>query len=124
MRWRANASVRPSPPCAAMTNSECRTSRRCSRKHGNKQSTRMRRARSCAAPATPCCDMPPALLAPVTCSLLFRPTQSRRNKSYEYCDRQNMMAEMKLLGMFGAFDETVAAATRDQTSYTEFLDTL
>src|SRR3990170_587230 len=37
---------------------------------------------------------------------------------------KNLMAEMKLLGMFGAFDETVAAATRDQTSYTEFLDTL
>jgi DNA replication protein DnaC len=31
---------------------------------------------------------------------------------------------MKLLGMFGAFEETIAAATRDQTSYTEFLDTL
>jgi DNA replication protein DnaC len=37
---------------------------------------------------------------------------------------KNLMAEMKLLGMFGAFDEAVAAATRDQTSYTEFLDTL
>lgn len=37
---------------------------------------------------------------------------------------KNLMAEMKLLGMFGAFDETVAAATRDQTGYTEFLDTL
>ena len=37
---------------------------------------------------------------------------------------KNLMAEMKLLGMFAAFDQTVADATRDQTSYTEFLDTL
>jgi hypothetical protein len=37
---------------------------------------------------------------------------------------RNLMAEMKLLGMFAAFDQTVTNATRDQTSYTEFLDTL
>jgi DNA replication protein DnaC len=37
---------------------------------------------------------------------------------------KNFMAEMKLLGMFAAFDQAVTAATRDQTSYTEFLDTL
>ena len=37
---------------------------------------------------------------------------------------KNLMAEMKLLGMMDAFDRTVSDATRDQTSYTEFLDTL
>ena len=37
---------------------------------------------------------------------------------------KNLMAEMKLLGMFAAFDQGVSDATRDQTSYTEFLDTL
>jgi DNA replication protein DnaC len=37
---------------------------------------------------------------------------------------KNLMAEMKLFGMFGAFDQAVASATQDQTSYTEFLDTL
>jgi len=34
------------------------------------------------------------------------------------------MADMKLLGMFAAFEQGVADATRDQTSYSEFLDTL
>jgi len=34
------------------------------------------------------------------------------------------MAEMKLIGMSGAFDQVVSDATRDQTSYTEFLDAL
>jgi DNA replication protein DnaC len=34
------------------------------------------------------------------------------------------MAEMKLLGMLGAFDQLISNATRDQTSYTEFLDAL
>jgi DNA replication protein DnaC len=37
---------------------------------------------------------------------------------------KNLMMDMKLLGMFAAFDQTVTSATRDQTSYTEFLDTL
>jgi DNA replication protein DnaC len=37
---------------------------------------------------------------------------------------KNLMVDMKLLGMFAAFDQTVTSATRDQTSYTEFLDTL
>jgi DNA replication protein DnaC len=37
---------------------------------------------------------------------------------------KNLMAEMKLLGMFAAFDQGVTDATRDQTSYTEFLDNL
>ena len=37
---------------------------------------------------------------------------------------KNLMAEMKLLGMFAAFDQGVTDATRDQTSYTEFLDAL
>lgn len=37
---------------------------------------------------------------------------------------KNLMADMKLLGMMSAFDQTVSDATRDQTSYTEFLDTL
>ena len=37
---------------------------------------------------------------------------------------RNLMAEMKLLGMLGAFDKVVADATRDQCSYTEFLDAL
>jgi DNA replication protein DnaC len=37
---------------------------------------------------------------------------------------KNMMAEMKLLGMIDAFDQVLTEATRDQTSYTEFLDTL
>ena len=31
------------------------------------------------------------------------------------------MAEMKLLGMFAAYDQAVTAATRDQTGYSEFL---
>jgi DNA replication protein DnaC len=37
---------------------------------------------------------------------------------------KNLMAEMKLLGMFAAYDQAIADATRDQTSYSEFLDTL
>jgi DNA replication protein DnaC len=37
---------------------------------------------------------------------------------------KNLMADMKLLGMFAIFDQSVVDATRDQTSYTEFLDTL
>jgi len=37
---------------------------------------------------------------------------------------KNLMAEMKLLGMMSAFDQALTCATRDQTSYTEFLDTL
>ncbi len=37
---------------------------------------------------------------------------------------RNMMAEMKLLGMLGALDKVIASATRDQISYTEFLDAL
>jgi DNA replication protein DnaC len=37
---------------------------------------------------------------------------------------RNLMAEMKLLGMLNAFDKTVTDATRDQVSYTEFLDSL
>lgn len=37
---------------------------------------------------------------------------------------KNLMAEMKLLGMLSAFDKVVADATRDQSSYSELLDTL
>jgi DNA replication protein DnaC len=37
---------------------------------------------------------------------------------------KNLMAEMKLLGMLAAFDQAVIDATRDQISYTEFLDAL
>jgi DNA replication protein DnaC len=37
---------------------------------------------------------------------------------------KNLMADMKLLGMFAAFEQSLAGATRDQTSYSEFLDTL
>lgn len=37
---------------------------------------------------------------------------------------KNLMAEMKLLGMLSAFDGAMADATRDQTSYSELLDTL
>ncbi len=37
---------------------------------------------------------------------------------------RNLMAEMKLLGMLNAFERVVSEATRDQTSYTEFLDAL
>jgi len=37
---------------------------------------------------------------------------------------KNLMAEMKLLGMLGTFDQAVTDATRDQISYTEFLDAL
>jgi DNA replication protein DnaC len=37
---------------------------------------------------------------------------------------RNLMAEMKLAGMLTAFDKTVTDATRDQVSYTEFLDAL
>jgi DNA replication protein DnaC len=36
---------------------------------------------------------------------------------------KNLMAEMKLLGMFAAYDQAVTEATRDQTGYSEFLDT-
>src|SRR6266478_9229098 len=37
---------------------------------------------------------------------------------------KNLMAEMKLLGMLGAFDKILADTTRDKTSYSEFLDAL
>ena len=37
---------------------------------------------------------------------------------------KNLMAEMKLLGMLGAFEKAHTDATRDETSYTEFLDML
>ena len=37
---------------------------------------------------------------------------------------KNLMAEMKLLGMFTAFEQALANATRDQASYTELIDTL
>ena len=37
---------------------------------------------------------------------------------------KNLMAEMKLLGMFAAYDQATTDATRDQTGYSEFLDTL
>jgi len=37
---------------------------------------------------------------------------------------RNLMAEMKLLGMLNAFERIVSDATRDQLSYTEFLDAL
>jgi DNA replication protein DnaC len=37
---------------------------------------------------------------------------------------KNLMAEMKLLGMFAAYDQAVTEATRDQTGYSEFLDAL
>jgi DNA replication protein DnaC len=37
---------------------------------------------------------------------------------------KNLMAEMKLLGMLGAFDQALVCATRDQASHTELLDTL
>lgn len=37
---------------------------------------------------------------------------------------KNLMNEMKLLGMMDVFDQALNAATRDQSSYTEFLDAL
>jgi IstB-like ATP binding protein len=37
---------------------------------------------------------------------------------------KNLMAEMKPLGMFAAFDQCVVDATRDQTSYSGFIDML
>jgi len=37
---------------------------------------------------------------------------------------RNLMSDMKLLGMLEAFERVVAEATRDQVSYTEFLDAL
>lgn len=37
---------------------------------------------------------------------------------------KNLMAEMKLHGMLGIFERALSEATRDQTSYSEFLDTL
>jgi len=37
---------------------------------------------------------------------------------------RNLMAEMKLLGMLGAFDKVLTDATRDQSSYSELLDAL
>ena len=37
---------------------------------------------------------------------------------------RNLMAEMKLLGMFDAFDRLVTEATRHQWSCTDFLDAI
>jgi len=37
---------------------------------------------------------------------------------------KNLMTEMKLLGMLGAFEKTLSDATRDQSSYSELLDAL
>jgi DNA replication protein DnaC len=37
---------------------------------------------------------------------------------------KNLMAEMKLLGMLGAFDKALNDATRDKSSYSELLDVL
>jgi len=37
---------------------------------------------------------------------------------------RNLMAEMQLTGMLASFERVVAAATRDQIAYTEFLDAL
>jgi len=37
---------------------------------------------------------------------------------------RNLMADMKLLGMLGAFDKVLHDATRDQSSYSELLDAL
>jgi hypothetical protein len=37
---------------------------------------------------------------------------------------KNLMAEMKLLGMLGAFDKVLNDSTRDQSSYSELLDAL
>ena len=37
---------------------------------------------------------------------------------------KNLMAEMKLLGMLHAVDERLSVATRDQVSYSDFLDAL
>ena len=37
---------------------------------------------------------------------------------------KNLMAEMKLFGMLAAYDQVITDATRDQTGYSEFLDTL
>lgn len=37
---------------------------------------------------------------------------------------KNLMAEMRLLGMMGAFEQAVSNATRDQCSYSDFLDAL
>src|ERR1044071_2002217 len=37
---------------------------------------------------------------------------------------KNLMAEMRLLGMMSALDQTVSEATRDQISYSDFLDIL
>jgi IstB-like ATP binding protein len=37
---------------------------------------------------------------------------------------KNLMADMKLFGMLGAFEQSISDATRDQTSYTELLDCL
>ena len=37
---------------------------------------------------------------------------------------KNLMADMKLFGMLGVFEQSITDATRDQTSYTELLDCL
>lgn len=37
---------------------------------------------------------------------------------------RNLMVEMKMFGMMETFENAVSAATRDQTSYSEFLDVL
>lgn len=37
---------------------------------------------------------------------------------------RNLMAEMKLLGMLGTFEKSLTEATRDQASYSQFLDAL
>ena len=37
---------------------------------------------------------------------------------------KNHMAEMNMLGMLAALDKTIADATRDKVSYSEFIDLL
>jgi hypothetical protein len=44
--------------------------------------------------------------------------------TYSLLDTKNLMAEMKLLGMFAAYDQALTDATRDQVGYSEFLDML
>lgn len=52
------------------------------------------------------------------------PTQIHEEPIMSTAIAKNLMAEMKLLGMFAAYDQAVTDATRDQTGYSEFLDTL
>lgn len=56
------------------------------------------------------------LVARVSC--VSAPQPMKREKSYEYC--KNLLADRKLLDMFGAFDEPVGSVTEIKQSAPDF----